>query len=77
MPPYRRRNLAVNSRSAPDRSRHPFPRPPPAGLTGPPRHPPAAAGRNLRKPCRAPPPPVASRPAVCYNNPQPPRWGLV
>ena len=31
MPPYRRRNLAVNSRSLTDRSRHPFPRPPPAG----------------------------------------------
>ena len=35
MPPYRRRNLAVNSRSPPARSRHLFPRPPPAGLTGP------------------------------------------
>ena len=34
MPPYRRRNLAVNSRPPPDRSRRPFPRPPPAGLTG-------------------------------------------
>ena len=35
MPPHRRRNLAVNSRPPPDRNRHPFPRPPPAGLTGP------------------------------------------
>ena len=39
MPPYRRRNLAANSRPPPDRSRHPFPRPPPPGLAGQTRRP--------------------------------------
>ena len=34
MPPYRRRSLAANSRPSPDRSRHPFPRPPPPRLAG-------------------------------------------
>ena len=42
MPPYRRRNLAVNSRSPSDRSRRPFPRPPPDRSRHPfPRPPPA------------------------------------